>query len=432
MKLLTLITAILLHTYTSGLCQEVRIYHGANGGTSILRPWDNIGSFGSTDSAEEIIKPLHSTIDLVVMNANPFLYSYEIKLENLELTDETPDMSILLAALNILYPVAASPGVGPAMAHPAKKSAFEKYSDNVGSLREDLIAAQSAIQQSDAPEELLDVFNHANKGFNLAKKTILNLDASPGRFNSPTLKEDLDKMLASAIDANSELLEGTDDGNLKIEYYKLINAQLTDAVKKIKELAKSDGVIRFHVTVTDKPQSIRLIIKKKEALPSLSRDEYDKIIGVLTPKFKRPVLEIVPTACMAYASDIPEYSIKDNVIAERRTDNFSFKAGAMLLFNLVNFGKYGEGAWGIGLGYNIPKENVLESFYLGTLFSYKNLFRVGGGVGFSEFPTGLNDGAKVGDPLPSEIKNISDVVKYEKRPAFFITFSISGLTILSK
>lgn len=317
-------------------------------------------------------------------------------------------------------------------APPNRPSYLEKFQTTLSELKTELQAAQAAIIASDAPENLNDVFHQTNSGFRQAKTTIEKLSSAAGHFNSNNLEKELGDMLNESINTAGGLTEGDQKDEFRIEAYKLMNAKIVESIKKIKGLAKSDGVIRFKVEVTDKSQKIRLIIKKKESNSNLVRDEINQAICTLRPEFKRPMLEIVPVVNLAYAGDVPEFGVTNNSITQNNKDNFTFKAGAMLLFNVLNFGKYKDGAWGVGLGYNIPKSDILESFYLGTLFSYKNIFRLGGGVGYSEFASGLKDGAKVGSPLPADIANINDIVTYEKRPAFFITFSISGITVLSK
>lgn len=64
--------------------------------------------------------------------------------------------------------------------------------------------------------------------------------------------------------------------------------------------------------------------------------------------------------------------------------------------------------------------------------SYKKSFGVGIGVGFSEYPGGLKSNAVVGDPLPSDIKDLEELIDHKRRVSGFITFSISGITVLNR
>lgn len=44
-----------------------------------------------------------------------------------------------------------------------------------------------------------------------------------------------------------------------------------------------------------------------------------------------------------------------------------------------------------------------------------------------KFGEGLKDGGKIDFPLPGEIKDLNDVISFESKAAFFISFSFTGL-----
>lgn len=183
--------------------------------------------------------------------------------------------------------------------------------------------------------------------------------------------------------------------------------------------------------MTNDSYLIELVVKVKpdyEKIGIRDKDIIDLNV-VIKPLFQRPFIELLPVATVAYSSNVPEYSIVDNVISQRNKDAFKFNAGTLLLFNAVKFGQMREGALGAGIGFNIPKSgNILNSLYISSFLSYRQFLRFGIGVGYTEFPSGLK-GANVGGQLPSDVENIENILIYDRKLAGFLSLSFVGLKL---
>ena len=436
---------ILLALYVCAAAQDMRVYHGAGGQSAWFKPGEDERSSHWSDSSV-LIRPYGDNVEIVVLNPNPFFYSYELKLEDFEVKDDMPDITDLLDAVNALPDIAGKAGTGSKvfpMVRPAGGTTptdLETYNEMLHTLSDEINMIRKAILQSDNPEGKADALtgNTSGRGFSGVQATITLQSHATGHFNSPTLKDDLDKALEkAATDASiTQNITDLNDADKAVEMYKtafgLLNAQLASIVDQIKKLSSSDVVLHYFVPVTDKNQKVRLIVKKKTDAASGKRMEFDKLLCVIIPEYRRQILELVPLVSLTYAANTITYGAENGVITQNPGDGFKFRAGAMLLYNFAHFGKYREGAVGAGLGYSIPQKGVLENFQIGTMISYKQLFRLGVGAGFSPYPSGLKNGLKAGDPRPASAGNLEELVTYDRKLSFFINFSFSGITILKK
>lgn len=417
--------------------QDIRIYHGQSSASTIFFLGE--GELVTRWSGNhEIVKDPGESVEIVVLNPNPLLYSYDFELEELQEEDDFPDVVDLVSAINALPNFAG--GAAPNSFRPAGGGAISGglniYFQALTDLKTDLDAAKVAILNSDAPESKVDALTGAIAGgYRLAVATIDGLSGrrsgEQGRFNSTTLQADLDGFLNAAVqDGTLKTAMANDDNATKFakDAFALLNKQLAGTVAEIKKSIEADPLVRTIIPVKEKNIEVTLKVKKKDGNSAGRRMEIDMVICTIKPRFDRRRLEVVPLAHLTYANDVPEFSVVDGKVVEGRSDGFQFKVGAMLLYNFVSFGKYRDGALGVGLGYNIPEKNVLETFYLGTLVSYKKVFRIGYGIGFTGYPHSLKSGA-VGEPLPADVKDLDSIIQYDRKLASFITFSISGITL---
>ena len=390
---------------------DVYVYHGA-GNTTIL--WDNNKQQFISDIP--ILKHKGQTVNIKIVNPNPIFYSYEFKQSDIEVKDDFPDISALVGAANQLF----SSVVGMAD--------VSGYQDMVTTLATEITKAKSIIQDSDIPESLSDAMAGLKSGgLKLAIRRINNKDELPngeGHFNSPNLADDLSKSLANVGEMNTFLKEA----------FVALNASYVQRVNELKALISSKNVqeeITNTFTVTEKPSKIVLVIKPKDPnKKDLQRDIKEITIATLQPYFERTAVELIPVANIQFANNVSDFYLENGIVRERFKDDVSMTPGIILNVNLARFGEIKEMAVGLGLGYNIStNQNQFNQFSLSSIFSYKNFIRVGVGVGYSTYPSGLKDGGKVDAPLPGEIKDLKDIITYDNKAAFFISFSFTGLKL---
>lgn len=175
---------------------------------------------------------------------------------------------------------------------------------------------------------------------------------------------------------------------------------------------------------------ITLSVTRKDTSEAKAR-EVGRLMQVhVSPIYDRPVIELIPIAFGIYAKRVPQFSLRNNVIAREEGDEFRFRAGTMMVANMVPFHPDQSVSLGVGVGFGFFGEGKpLSDFLVGSLVSYRDLFRVGLGFGLSELPNSLKRPAAEGDPLPSNAGNITDVVETKKRGAIFMLFNMTGLSV---
>jgi hypothetical protein len=409
--------------------QDIRIFHSGRNESVLLTSKQDKNSSGWPDSLVKGVDG-NSSFQIVVVNPNPFFYTYELKSEEFEIRDDLPSADDLIGIITSLINIPGSTPVGQQLARviPAAPTTFEIYLAQLKSVKADIDSAKAAIERSDVPESREEALTGVRtSGFRRAVDVI---NALPAFKNYESLSTDLDKALDNSVSDGSFAINfAAADATSKELYkqaFKLLNVQLGSVVNDVEKVLESPAQLSFKVTVKQKGVTVRLVVKRKQAGKKSGREEFDRLVCVLIPRYERAALELIPIGHLTYTTHVPKYGLKDGVVTQSEDDGFRFKGGAMLLYNFLNFDKYNRGSLGIGIGYNIPQKGVLESFYLGSLVSYKNIFRVGAGVGLTEYPSGLKNGASVGAPLPPDVKDLNDVIDYRKRLSMFISFSFSG------
>jgi len=437
-----LLSLLFLFLYLQATAQEdISIYHGKRGESTIFLGNKDAHTSSWKDSTV-FIKSKGEKVEIVILNPNPFFYSYEIKMEEFEIADNFPDITELLAAINALPDLQQKAADGSKVFRPAPPvpaTALQRYQKVISDLSAEIKDVKSKILMSDQPESKEEALTGALavNGYRMAVQYIKLRPVGKGHFNSPTLEADLKEYLDAALQdpaltQNVAAAETDRVTEVYAESFTLLDQKLVETINAIKKASNADPVIRFELPFTDKNLKVRLIVKKKDPNTNVERMEFDKLICVMIPEFDRNVVELVPVVNLSYASGVPEFSVKDGVIVKGQADGFKFRVGAMLLYNFLHWGKFKEGSWGAGIGYNAPQKDVWNSFYLGSMISYRSQFRFGAGVGFSSYPWQLKENYAEGNALPSNIKNVEDIVEYRRKLSFFISFAISGITILKK
>lgn len=423
-----LISFFLLSTISHA--QNINIYHGVTGATSIIN--NNI----TTGKEIKIIAKNKDKITLQIINPHPALYDYNFKVENIvEEEDKIEGISDLVSLLNTLLSQEPSSEAkkgrdagGARVAAALSATTWQsRYLADLDNLKKEIIQARTIIKNSDNLESIPEAANkiYTRTGFQWAKNRLKMLSF----FSNVDLEKDVNKW---AIDYKSadDFDSSEPEQVLTMDIYNNYAQSLLKLSKDIKSAYADDisTTINYSVIAGDSTQVIYLSVKNKSETPK-GREVGEKLVKiVIQPKFNRAVLEVVPIGTFFYTKDAIKYSIKDNVVTQELDENFKFRVGAVLNYNFATWGDLGQNSLGIGAGFAIS-ENKLNTFYGSLLVSYKKWVRFGVGVGAINVPSHLNEGITVGSKLPSSIANLNDVIGYTKKPAIFFTFVIPGLNL---
>lgn len=418
--------------------QDLRIFHGEYSESVFMRPNETVAN--ASREKINIIRGTDGIISITIINPNPFFYSYEIKTEDVEIVDDYSnqfeEVVKLLGSIPDISDITNPPG------RIVTTTSYDNYLLALQNVDAELEEAKVAIEKSDTPEliqEALDrKINSSGFGFRSAIDDIRKLSSAKNHFNSRTLEEDLNALLQKTIDDgtfNSNLGLGTIGTNPTLEAlykksYQSLNSTLASNVNKIIQTTQRERVLRFYVPVKEnKKTNVRIIIKRLDENRSTVRELFDEEIATITPLYVRKTFEIVPAINLVFQQNRQQYSLEDGLIVSNPDDDAKFNAGAMALVNLANFGDFKEYGVGVGLGYSIQPEGKASTFFAMPSVSYKDIFRLGFGFGYSLAPVGLKQGANIGEPLPPNISNIEDVVDYKRKAAAVLTLTIGGLKI---
>lgn len=404
--------------------QDLLVYHGRNGETTVYDVnWNSISDL-------VLKKKKGDVISVRILNPNSLFYKYEIKYEESEMESEGKEITDLLTTLGTdLLARAVRPKAGGA---PGAEPTFKDYKDKIVELIGDINTAKKHITDSDIPELPEEALNLRRvAGLRRAIDNIAALSSSNYRFNDPELLAHLNTLCNSI--------------NVLDDYVKqgllLLNASLVQNVNSIKKAVTDQAVptiIKASFNVTEKKGEIYLAIDKIDpSNATLRRDLHPgnnrlKLATVI-PYYERATLEIVPVGNFLFAGNENEFFVDNGLVQSREVVKTRFMAGAVLNANVAKFGEIREMAAGLGIGYNFAEgSNALNNFYFSALFSYKNVFRIGGGFGFAQYPNGLKDGVKIGSSLPDNITNLEDIIEYKEKPTFFLTVALAGLSLTKK
>nr|WP_315239969.1 hypothetical protein [uncultured Flavobacterium sp.] len=390
------------------------------------------------DSHKESVtnEPLHiaegSKIKVRILNPNPLFYKYELKYVEQEVQSEDKVLTDALAQIGSLI-TNTQRGLNL-----VQQSDFNMYVSKVNSLMTEITKAQSIIDNSDLPEVESDALvGNRNGGLRYAIDQISGKAMQPVSgltfdscgFHDPVLLNSLNELidkLANIISSN------------EMKIYKLANNTLA---KKVQEMKKTMSEVKAEIdeefTVTEKEGVIYLVITPIDAnrhnLRKLHSEDAKLEILRIIPDFKRAVIELVPVGNLMYSGSYEEYYLEEGLVQKREVSKAFFRPGIVLNINLHSFGKTKEMAAGLGLGYKLSEnENGIENLYLSTLFSYKSFIRVGLGIGWGQFPSGLKSGGQVGQALPDNVSNLEDLVNYKDKPTVFLTLAFAALNVSKK
>jgi len=429
MKKVLLTLFICFYNLASG--QDVRVYHGQQSESVYLKPGDNAEN--SSKEPVAIVRASNGIVTINILNPNPFFYNYEIKTEDVDITDDySDDFAELVKIIGNL------PDLQNAKAAAARVVAtkFSNYVNSMKALSEEITEVNTAIQNSDQPETIDEalrrISNPSGYGFRSVIATIRNQDSKGGHFNSKSLKKDLTDALEAAI-ADSSFDTGLGVAgnsalhNLYASAFRALNQQYISTVSEILKTAQKDLILRFQVPVKqDKKTTIKLVITKIKDEDTTVRELLNEDIAVIEPRYTRKRFEVVPVVNLIFQSNAQKYYVENKILKSSPDDEAKFNLGAMALMNIASFGDYKEYGVGIGIGYSLELEGKTNSIFILPSISYKNIVRIGVGFGFTSSPVGLKEGATVGMALPENISDIDDFIDYKRKTAAVISIAISG------
>lgn len=421
MKLLFFIAYLFFTTALSAQTQ-LKVYHGGNGESQVYNELNNV------INKPKIKLKQGDLFSVKVLNANPLFYNYSLKYENLVIESEDKAITDLLVTFNTI--LATRSGTA---AFTAKTVETDQYKAGVNTLITDINLARDYIRESDKPEGPDDALVYRRTaGLRQALDKIAAMSNAQFHFHNSNLLNDLN----GASDKASV-------DEVEKEAFRLLNSSLVQKVNEIKKNTDPQTTVTIwqnEFKVTDTATKITLLINKIDKNnATLIRDgngatEFPLEIATIIPYYKRATLELVPVANFIFSRNVREFYLENNIIQNRLKPKTTVSPGVVLNINFANFGETKEMSVGIGPGYKFnSKGDGFENFYLSTLLSYKNFLRIGLGVGFAQFPMyELKGGGKVGQPLPTNISNLNDLIEYEEKASGFLTIAFTGLNLSKK
>lgn len=422
----------------------VRFYHGA----------DNTSRPVSYDTEATGLRQLDrrklsftvaekDTVCVYVINAHPVLYSYTIRSERDTTSPAVPDLSGLIGILKPIVDQGASRVAGRVSATAAgdptddasvytMPTFLQTYSQSVNRLSRDMRDVRGAIIASDTPEE----FSRANGGSAIAArgrgliyaKSFMDREAlsAKGRFGDEQLAATVAEWARVAADSAANEID-----SLLASALATLSEQLTDQIVAVRKAYRGARPLqRRCVGIGAGTTTLRLRIARKDTLVAKARDVGDQFFTVqLATRHSHPWLELAPLAFVALTPDVPQFSLRDGTIVEREGgDATSFRAGPMLLGNVLTFGERDLASLGFGLGVGLGGEgDTFSDILVGPVLSFTEVFRVGFAIGWSEVEDRLRFPGAVGEPLPEDVEELSDLLESSQRVSGFLTFTVSGL-----
>src|ERR1044072_901956 len=179
--------------------EDITIYHGTSN-QSVLFLKEKNATISSWRDSTVFIREKGTQIEIVVLNPDPLHYTYNIKIDEFEIKDESPDISDLLGALNAIPALVPPPAPAPGTPK-SFLTGYATYLQTMRLLEADINIAKEAIRQADEPESKSQAFAFSSDaGYRLAQKAIKGIPADRGRFNSKKLLEELNADAQKAVD----------------------------------------------------------------------------------------------------------------------------------------------------------------------------------------------------------------------------------------
>lgn len=431
------------------------VYHGDSGNSVIFGHQVSGGEFSSRGILKDpspIVLPVGCKVRIRVVNANPYLYSYSIGANEDSSKSSLPDLSGLVALLNttisngMVYNAFVRTLSGKkekeSDSNTSSSAWATEYLNAIKKVMTGLQEARKIIAESDKPECFSftagqPCSSSVDVGFSAAQSRLYRIggDDQPAfPLFGMSAKQTPAEFLAAAYEKCAKGLP-TDDENAAIVLgaLKEFSGSLLEAVKSINEKFLRADPTMFTFVVKEKAFTLSLDVASKTMKPLPARDTGKGVVTLtIVPKFNRSAIELMPMTYITTTFNVPKFSVKNGIVVKGEGETtLKFGAGGVLLFNALNWGQRDERSFGPFLGYGVSKEKKFDfsNVLLGLMFSFEKDFRIGGGFGVANVPMRLPSTLEEGKPLPSSVENLDDVLEYGPKGSFFITISMTGLSI---
>lgn len=317
-------------------------------------------------------------------------------------------------------------------------NSFNQYTHSLNEFIKFLNELEDLANNSDLPESITSEnkveSSEKSPGYEKTVREITLLFNDKGWRS----KEDIKKAFQTLHQTNMDSFKSKKLDISYLQPYKAYNEQILKKVETLFDtytIGKSDLEIRKCVSLESNAKEVHLKATVKDS--GKGKRDTGMIFPqkiTLKPYYDHPFLELAPMISFSISGDVPKFSTENGIITKTESGVGSFNIGAILLGNVKTFGKFKEQALGVGLGAAINSKNeqsILNHLNISTLYSYKDIFRIGLGIGVERVASGLKNNLNEGSPIPSdiEIDDISSLVDYKNKPAFFINFSFSGFNL---
>jgi hypothetical protein len=347
---------------------------------------------------------------VIVPGANPLLYTYTAKAEEIAL--KTPEgISDFLEALKKL-----AGGLNMAPLEAKASSDFLTYRSQIDSARTVLVAVEENKWATEA-EGFPESWAQARKGLDEADRL---LAAAKALYEKNATSADFMDPVGDVFHATQELLAARATA---------VREEWTNAEKQYNVLTQDGACVGGGA----KNLKVTFSVKEKGPLPkNQTRTRYtgDIIKNITVESVSRRVIAGALGVLLGMFQGVDTFTVVNGVVQSGEESRTVLRPAALL---------YGRpsSTWpvwltvGVGTGEKIKYPDLffgLSSRIGGDAST--PLVTLGAGAMWSAFATKLTGGAAVGDPLPPSIKNLSDAVGYDRRWGVGVLVSIFGLDLV--
>jgi hypothetical protein len=330
-----------------------------------------------------------------VENANPVLYTYDAAAANL-IGEDPKEAAQIAEILSALLERAGAAGAA------AGGNPIADYIDAVANLHRTYTELAATRKASDRYDDFPLVV------------------AEVRRLNARALEEQRRaEEKFEAIDADDRRT------NFTVRMVRDVQQNSAEGSKAIfEEFDKADPKVERCVTVTENMQRVTLAVRFRESGKS-ARLTGDSVIAFTVEPVLAKSIEI---GAGAIASIAPrgqqQFGVRDGVVTGGPDDRTPMRAAAFLLAR--SWGP--EWLWG-AVGFSGDKSGV-STLFLGPALRFGGSvvgtrLTLAAGWALTRVPVSLKDGA-IGQPLPSNIKDIDEITERAMRSALGVSIMLSG------
>lgn len=420
----------------------IRFYHGRPGEAVVVLPGNDVEDVGGRNPLRTVVLPVGTEVCVRVINPHPGFYTYTLGavVDTTSVAAFPKEVSEIVTVLSTLLQP------GSTNARPAlrtlgdQEAALGDYALLLDTLARQVQAVQRAIRRSDQPG--LFVGSQGNTVDRRPDRpdfgyvaTMMQDSADrwtrPGNFSASKLADDVEGWYKTASDAigtaRSPGLDRTLHA-LRAHGQNLASAAL--AIRAVYEKAPDVRLCRdvgqgratnfvFAVGARDTTSA-------NVATLARYRDTAAVRVRAIT-RYARPRFEFFPTTFIQ-GTGADELGLVRDTLRVIDTNPVNFRFGPMLLMNVLRFGVENENALGVGLGVGLKPEGKVVTDALGALmYSARQDFRIGFGLGISHLRTGQIIQGALDQPRPIDAEGINDMVEEDWEFSGYFIFNLLGV-----